>query len=354
MNDKFTAEYGGSGGGAPFMWPQQVAPVVPPSPTIASVAAMQATNTNSNSSSTSNLGIFPYRLHQILADAENDGLDHVISWVAGGTLFKVHSPDSFSKLIMNRYFRHDRYKSFLRQLSMYKFVRVTDGPFRGAYGHPQFLKDRIELSRNISRGDKDEDQQGQSPKTTKTVTKKTPSKTKKMPLPPSPSMKTTTGSSTTISGGGFALSSGMDVTKPYHQNPVTHYYERPSSFGESLPVSSQSSIRNTTLAYHDATATTGFNPSLMNGFGGVDGSASSSSIITPDILDEIISTFGGGSASVSVCDTTTSTRSHSNSFSSATQMDESFTTTTDAAMNLPTVPVAVPDFYHGSNASVPY
>ena len=357
------------------MWPQ-VLPVVPPSPTIASVA-MQPTSSNANNSSTNNssinsstssssssssLGIFPYRLHQILADAENEGLDHVISWVAGGKLFKVHSPDSFTKLIMNRYFRHDRYKSFLRQLSMYKFTRVTDGPFRGAYGHPQFLKDRIELSRYISRGDKDEDQQqgGQSPKTSKTVTKKTSGKkeTKKMPLPPSPSLKTanTGGGTATVSDGGFALSSGVGVTKPYHQNHVTHYYERPSSFGETLPVSSQSSsVRNSTLAHHDTTFT-GLNPSLMTGFGGVDGSASSSSIITSDILDEIISTFGGGSADVSVCDTHTSSRSHSNSFSSsATQMDESFTTTVEADMNLPTVPTAVPNFDHGGmNASVSY
>ena len=371
-----TADYYGDGGGgggvAPFVWPQ-VLPVVPPSPTIAGVA-LQPTSNNTNSSSATNsgistspsssssLGIFPYRLHQILADAENDGLDHVISWVAGGKLFKVHSPDLFTKLIMKRYFRHDRYKSFLRQLSMYKFARVTDGPFRGAYGHPQFVKDRIELSRYISRGDKDEDprQGGQSPKTAKTVTKKTSGKkeTKKMPLPPSPSLKTANagGGIATVSGGGSALSSGVGVTKPCHQIHVTHYYERPSSFRETLPVSSQSSlVRNSTLAHHD-TSFTGLNPSLMIGFGGIDGSASSSSIITSDILDEIISTFGGGSANVSVCDTPTSSRSHSNSFSSSvTQMDESFTTTTEADMNLPTVPIAVPNFNQGgSNASISY
>lgn len=82
------------------------------------------------------------------------GNDYIVSWVADGTLFKVHSPTEFSSVIMKRYFRHDRYKSFLRQLSMYKFVRITEGPHRGAYGHPQFLKGRVELSRFIGRGDK--------------------------------------------------------------------------------------------------------------------------------------------------------------------------------------------------------
>jgi hypothetical protein len=37
---------------------------------------------------------------------------------------------------------------------MYKFQRITDGPNRGAYGHPQFIRGHVELSRTISRGEK--------------------------------------------------------------------------------------------------------------------------------------------------------------------------------------------------------
>jgi hypothetical protein len=100
------------------------------------------------------IGIFPYKLHQILADSEEAGTEHIVSWLACGKLFKVHDQQEFSRVIMRKYFRHARFKSFLRQLSMYKFQRITDGPNRGAYGHPQFVRGRIELSRTINRGEK--------------------------------------------------------------------------------------------------------------------------------------------------------------------------------------------------------
>jgi hypothetical protein len=70
-------------------------------------------------------------------------------------MFKIHDQTDFTKAIMPKYCRHSRYKSFLRQLSMYKFQRVTKGPNRGAYGHPNFQKDRMSLCRYINRGEKD-------------------------------------------------------------------------------------------------------------------------------------------------------------------------------------------------------
>jgi hypothetical protein len=77
-----------------------------------------------------------------------------MSWLPCGRAFKVHDQKEFASLIMPRYFRHSRFKSFLRQLSMYKFQRITEGPNRGAYFHPAFLRDNVELCRSINRGDK--------------------------------------------------------------------------------------------------------------------------------------------------------------------------------------------------------
>lgn len=68
-------------------------------------------------------------------------------------MFKVHDQKEFAKHIMPHYCRHSRYKSFLRQLSMYKFQRVTEGPNRGAYRHPHFLRNRIGLCELINRGE---------------------------------------------------------------------------------------------------------------------------------------------------------------------------------------------------------
>jgi hypothetical protein len=70
-------------------------------------------------------------------------------------MFKIHDQKEFTKAIMPKYCRHSRYKSFLRQLSMYKFQRVTEGPNRGSYQHPNFQKNRMPLCRYINRGEKD-------------------------------------------------------------------------------------------------------------------------------------------------------------------------------------------------------
>jgi hypothetical protein len=37
---------------------------------------------------------------------------------------------------------------------MYKFERVTKGPYRGAYSHPYFRRHRLDMCRGIIRGEK--------------------------------------------------------------------------------------------------------------------------------------------------------------------------------------------------------
>ncbi|KAG7367245.1 HSF-type DNA-binding protein [Nitzschia inconspicua] len=99
-------------------------------------------------------GIFPARLHQILTECEASGNQHIISFMPCGKYFKVHDQKGFADKIMPKYFRHSRFKSFLRQLSMYKFARCSKGPCRGAYGHPHFIRGRTDLCRLITRSEK--------------------------------------------------------------------------------------------------------------------------------------------------------------------------------------------------------
>lgn len=101
---------------------------------------------------------FPFRLNKMLNDAETHGNDHIVSWMPGGKMFKVHKHKEFANSVMPLYCRHSRYKSFLRQLSMYKFQRVNEGPLRGCYHHPNFVRDRFDLIDKINRKDRgDED-----------------------------------------------------------------------------------------------------------------------------------------------------------------------------------------------------
>ncbi len=70
-------------------------------------------------------------------------------------MFKVHKHEEFERAIMPNYFRRGRYKSFLRQLSMYKFHRILDCEDRGSYRHSNFQRDKVELCRLVTRESND-------------------------------------------------------------------------------------------------------------------------------------------------------------------------------------------------------
>jgi hypothetical protein len=95
----------------------------------------------------------------MLNEAEQNGCEDILSWLPCGTMFKVHNVKKFSELVMPSYFRRGRYKSFLRQLNLYKFHRVTTGgdedQRRGAYKHPWFRRNQDDMIGMIRRAPKD-------------------------------------------------------------------------------------------------------------------------------------------------------------------------------------------------------
>jgi hypothetical protein len=98
--------------------------------------------------------MFPVRFHRLLDHAEREGLQDIVSWMPDGMSFKIHNKEKFAAVFLKRYFRHSQFKSFLRQLSMYKFRRIsTTGAKRGAYFHPLFLKNMSGMCHHINRTD---------------------------------------------------------------------------------------------------------------------------------------------------------------------------------------------------------
>jgi hypothetical protein len=74
---------------------------------------------------------FPEKLHRMLAAAEREGVGDVVSFFSHGRAFAIHKPRRFVQEIMPRFFRQTRLTSFQRQLNLYGFRRISQGPDNG-------------------------------------------------------------------------------------------------------------------------------------------------------------------------------------------------------------------------------
>ena len=101
---------------------------------------MKLENVASNDNAPRQPELFPWKLHSLLEDAEDMGFDSIVSWLPGGTRFKVHDTEIFESLLTPRYFNQNYYKSFQRQLNIYGFERVRQGRHKGAYFHDLFVR----------------------------------------------------------------------------------------------------------------------------------------------------------------------------------------------------------------------
>jgi hypothetical protein len=79
----------------------------------------------------------------MLEAVEATGDMDIVSFLPHGRAFKIHDAERFTNEILPKYFRHSKWVSFSRQLSLYGFRRVrreSDDP--GAYYHELFLRGR--------------------------------------------------------------------------------------------------------------------------------------------------------------------------------------------------------------------
>lgn len=94
---------------------------------------------------------FPLKLYRILYEAERNGQSDIISFLPNGRGFAVHKSKEFIRDIMPKYFAAGRMNTFLKQLNLYLFLRITDGRDKGAYCHPKFVKGKRHLCKRIKR-----------------------------------------------------------------------------------------------------------------------------------------------------------------------------------------------------------
>lgn len=93
---------------------------------------------------------FPLKLHETLTQIEQDGYGHIIGWLPHGRSFKIHQQQEFVSVILPKYFVMTKKSSFLRQLNLYNFNRLT-GPDSGSYYHEKFLRGLKWLCRRMTR-----------------------------------------------------------------------------------------------------------------------------------------------------------------------------------------------------------
>jgi hypothetical protein len=94
---------------------------------------------------------FPMKLHMLLSKVEADGLSDVISWQPHGRAFKIHDRIKFVEAVMPIFFRQTKFESFRRQLCLYGFLSISQGPDKGALYHELFLRGRAYLAKRIIR-----------------------------------------------------------------------------------------------------------------------------------------------------------------------------------------------------------
>ncbi|XP_027348353.1 heat stress transcription factor B-2a-like [Abrus precatorius] len=81
---------------------------------------------------------FLLKTYDLLEEGEAEHSTKIVSWNGEGTAFVVWSPAEFSELTLPRYFKHNNFSSFIRQLNTYGFKKISSK--RWEFKHEKFQR----------------------------------------------------------------------------------------------------------------------------------------------------------------------------------------------------------------------
>ncbi|KAF9332836.1 hypothetical protein BG006_004294 [Podila minutissima] len=95
---------------------------------------------------------------KLLKMVEDPSIQHLISWAKEGDMFYVYNCVKLSQYILPKFFKHNNWQSFVRQLNMYGFHkkessmnRKNPETQRWQFYHPHFQREFPHLRKNIKR-----------------------------------------------------------------------------------------------------------------------------------------------------------------------------------------------------------
>ncbi|KAI7872029.1 HSF-type DNA-binding-domain-containing protein [Spinellus fusiger] len=97
----------------------------------------------------------PAFLDKLYNMVEDNSTNSLIRWSTDGTSFIVEQHEKFAKTVLPRFYKHNTFASFVRQLNMYDFhkvphlqqgVLISDSENEiWEFSHPHFQKERLDL-----------------------------------------------------------------------------------------------------------------------------------------------------------------------------------------------------------------
>ena len=101
-----------------------------------------------NHSGSSHNSKFLIQLYEILEDENNENIIH---WGEDGKYFVIENMYDFIEKILPKYYNHNNFASFVRQLNKYNFHKIKTSINENAFQNNQFIKGKKDLISNILR-----------------------------------------------------------------------------------------------------------------------------------------------------------------------------------------------------------